>query len=138
MVQARVSISPVVLISISLPADTLTYATKGIRITAWGTTANNVNAKTVVLNFGSQAVLTFALTVSQVNTWRIVGEVFSTGTDAQDYVAQLVQGGTVTALDVESGTATQDDGAAITIKCTGAATADNDIVQEGLLVEVLN
>lgn len=109
----------------------------GLRITAWGITANNANAKTLKMYFGSQVILTFAFTTSQANTWRAVAEVFSTGTDAQDYVAQLTQAGTASGSDVESGTATQDDGAAITIKCTGEATADNDIVQQGMLVELL-
>lgn len=125
------------LITATVIKDTLYKAGKGVRITAWGSTANNANAKTLKLYFGTAVILTNALTTSQVNTWRMVAEVFSTGADAQDYVAQFLQSGTTSQIDIEVGTATQDDGAAITIKCTGEATATNDIVQEGLLVEIL-
>jgi hypothetical protein len=72
--------------------------------------------------------------------WRVTANVFSTGTDTQDWSSQLVTTGAagVALNDVENGTATQDDGAAITIKCTGEATSNNDIVQEGQLVEYFN
>jgi hypothetical protein len=126
------------LMTYSLPAGALSAAGKGVRITAWGTAANNADAKTLKLHFGSVAILTVSLTTSQACTWRIEAVVFSTGTDAQDYSAQLVQGGTATLVDVEGGSLTQDDGAAITIKCTGEATSNNDVVQEGLLVTFFN
>jgi hypothetical protein len=131
------------LITYSLPANSFRGAGKGVRITAWGTTANNSNPKTVNLYFGSQVILTTALTVSQVGTWRAQAVVFATGIDTQDWSSSLLQGGTATIIDVEGGTATQDDGAAVTIKATGTVTDgggginNNDIVQEGLLVEFL-
>ena len=126
------------LMTYAMPASALSAAGKGVQIVAWGTTANNANAKTVKLYFGTVAILTTVLTVSQVGVWRISAEVFSTGTDAQDYIAQLVQGGATTLMDVENGSLTQDDGATITIKCTGEATTTDDIKQEGLLVSFYN
>lgn len=128
--------------SLSLPASTLRAAGSGVRITAWGTTANNSNPKTVKLYFGS-AILTTALTVSQAGKWHIEALVFSTGTDTQDYVSKLNEYGTATQTDMENGALTEDDGAAVVIKCTGTVTDgggginNNDIVQEGLLVEAL-
>lgn len=128
------------LITYSLPADAMSVAGKGVRITAWGTFPNNADTKTLKIYFGSQVILTYAFTVSIDGAWRAVAEVFSTGTDTQDYVAQLnvFETTPASAIDIETGTATQDDGAAITIKCTGEATSDNDIVQLGQLVEFLN
>jgi hypothetical protein len=132
------------LMTYSLPLNSMNAATKGVRITAWGTTANNSNPKTVILYFGTAAILTTALTVSQAGVWRINAEVLSTGTDIQQYVTQLVQGGTTTLVDAEQGTAAQDDGAAITIKCTGTVTDgggginNDDIVQEGIIVEFMS
>ena len=127
------------LITYVLPANSLPAYGTGVHITAWGTTANNANAKTLTLNFGSATILTNSLTVSIAGVWRIEADVISTGVDAQDYVSQLVTTGTagVALNDIEVGVATQDDGAAITIKCTGAATSDNDIVQEGLIVTII-
>jgi hypothetical protein len=130
------------LISLTAPPNLLNTNGNGIRIIAWGTTANNSNTKQVKLYCGS-AILTTALTVSQAGKWRIEAMVFRTGTDAQDYVATLNEYGTTAQTDMENGTLTEDDGAAITVKCTGTVVDggggvnNNDIVQEGMLIEVL-
>lgn len=125
------------LMTYSLPTNSLSAAGKGVRITAWGTTANNANAKTVTMNFGTTVISSTALTISIAGHWRIVADVFSTGTDAQAW-GSSVTGGATSLADAETGTSTQDDGAAITIKCTGAATADNDISQKFLMVEFIS
>lgn len=128
----------------ALPANALSANGRGVKITAWGITANNSNTKTVKLYFGSLAIITTALTVSQAGVWRIEATVVRTGVDAQDYSAQLVQGGTTTLVDVEAGTHTQDDGAIINIKCTGTVVDggggvnNDDIVQQGMTVVFLS
>lgn len=127
------------LITYSLPANSLSGNGKGVHITAWGTTANNANAKTLKLYFGA-VMLTNSLTVNLAGVWRIEADVFRTGSNAQDYVSQLVTTGAagVALNDIEVGSLTQTDSGAITIKCTGEATSDNDIVQEGLFVKFIN
>lgn len=131
------------LITYSLPATTLYQAGKGVRITAWGTTANNSNPKTIKMYFGSTVILTTALTISQVGVWRAVAEVYSTGSSAQTYISDLNQGGATTIVDAEQGTASETDTAAIVIKCTGTVTDgggginDSDLIQKGLLVELI-
>lgn len=125
------------LITYTLPANTLSAAGIGIRITAWGTGANNAATKTLKTYFGSTVVATDSLTASQVDNWKVVATVWSTGTDTQDYESEFLQSGTVSQIILEEGTAAEDDGATITIKCTGEATSDNDIVQKGLTVELL-
>lgn len=127
------------LITATLPATTLYKAGKGVRITAYGTTANNANAKTLKCYFGSQLIFTNALTASIAGVWSYDGMVWATGTDTQDWYSRLITTGAagVAANDIESGTATQDDGADVTIKCTGEATSNNDIVMEMLSVEAL-
>lgn len=125
------------LISYSVPANTLYTNGKTIRVTAWGTTANNANAKTLTLNVGSQAVVSTGLTTNLAGMWRIEALIVRTGASTQDIVASTTQGATVI-FDQELTAGTQTDTSAITIKCTGAATTNDDIVQEGLLVELLN
>ena len=125
------------LITYSLPANALSAATKGVRITAWGTTANNANAKTLTLNFGAATLLTNSLQASIAGVWKIVAEVFKTGASTQDAMASLIASGT-NDNDLEFSTPTETDTGAIVIKCTGAATDDNDIVQQGLLVEFIH
>ena len=124
------------LITYDLPANTLNTNGAGVRITAWGTVANNANGKTLKVYFGATVILTDGITAGAATRWYVTGLVFRTAVDAQDYVTYGNDQGATTP-DINVGTATEDDGAAITIKCTGEATSDNDIVQEGLLVEVL-
>lgn len=125
------------LMTMDVPAITLgTSQIKGLRIIAWGTTANNANAKTVTLNWGSQVIMTQALTASIAGTWRIEAYVLHTGTNTQDVFAELLQ--LATLVQKQTLTAgTQTTTSTITIKCTAAATADNDIVQDGLIVEIM-
>jgi hypothetical protein len=116
---------------------------RAVRVKAWGTTANNANPKTVKLVANTSTLLTTALTVSQVGVWEIEAVIHATGDNAQKYYAKLLQGGTTTLVDVENGTLTLTDSAAITYKCTGTVTDgggginNDDIVQEGMTVEFL-
>lgn len=124
------------LITYSLPARSMQEAGDWVKIKAWGTTANNANAKTLTLAFGSQTILTTALTTNQASQWEINAVVIATAGSAQDWHSSLSEIGTANQFDMETGTATVTSTAAITIKCTGNATATNDIVQEGLTVEL--
>lgn len=128
------------LMTYTLPAGLLATAKRGVKITAWGTFANNANVKRLKLYFGAVPILDTLFEVGFAGVWRVAAEVVSTGTDAQEAVAQLVTiasaGSPVSALnDLEVSNPNQDDGAAITIKCTGSATSNDDIRQRGMLVE---
>lgn len=125
------------LISYSLPASTLFQNGAGVRITAWGTAANVAGTKTLKTYFGTQVIATDSLTASQVDNWKVVATVWRTGLSAQEYESEFLQSGTITQTILERGTSTQDQSTALTIKCTGEATNDDDIVQNGLLVEFL-
>jgi hypothetical protein len=125
------------LITYTLPANALSANGKGVRITAWGTTANNANAKTVTLAFGGQTIMTQALTISIAGTWRIEAVVVKNGANTQDIWAELLQLATI--VHKQTITAgTQTDTSDIVIKCTGAATSNNDIVEEGLAIAFWN
>ena len=126
------------LMTYALPANSMSANGKGIRITAWGTAANNANAKTVTVVFGGTTLLSTALTASQVDVWWAEAVVIRTSATAQEAFAELTQGGTVTLSDVEQSTPAETLSGAVTIKCTGTATSDNDIVQEGMVIEFLN
>jgi len=125
------------LITYSLPANALYKTASAVRIKAWGTTDNNANAKTLKLYFGTTVVLTYSLTANQAGLWEIEAIVGKTGSNTQDYHSRLLEVPN-DQVDIEQGTAAETDTAAITIKCTGEATANGDIVQNGMLVEILN
>lgn len=125
------------LMTYAVAANTLSANTLGLRVTAWGSAANNANAKTVKLYFGATAIASQALTISQAGTWCIIAEIMRTGVGGQTAIARLLQGGTVTITDIEATTPAADETGAITVKCTGTATSDNDVTQKGLIVEAL-
>lgn len=130
---ASATAGPNDLITATLPADSLIAASRGLRITAGGTTTNNADAKTLTLNFGSQEVLTQAMTVNEANTWEIEAIVLRTGASTQDVFAKVTQ---LTGTALRKGTftaGTQTETGAIIIKCT----ATEEITQEFLLVEAL-
>jgi hypothetical protein len=120
------------LMTYSLSANQL-QAGSCVRISAWGTIANNANSKTLKLYFGS-VVLTASLPTSVAETWRVEAVIIASDANAQSYSASII---TATSQDAESGTLTETDTDAIEIKCTGEATSTNDITQNGLSVEYL-
>lgn len=118
----------------SVPAATLFANGHTIVVDAYGSCANNANAKTLKLYFGATALINQVMTAGQASRWHIRAEITRTGASTQDWVVHITQAGTTTIHDVQVGTAAITDTAAITIKCTGTAVADNDIVQEFLRV----
>lgn len=125
------------LITYSLPASTLTTTGMGVRVTGWGTTANNADTKTLKFYFGS-AVGSSALTASIAGRWWAQANVFRTGSSTQDAIVALT-GGATSLADADFAALTETDTSAITIKFTGQASAANanDIIQEGMMVELL-
>jgi len=122
------------LISVSLAAGFFSKDGDGAKITAWGVKANNANAKTVKLHFGSGDLGGLALQASELGAWKLEAYVFRTAEDVQKGTLSIYDGptdGSLVATIVE----TETDASAIVVKCTGTATADDDIEQEGLLVE---
>ena len=131
------------LMTYPMPTDSFSAAGKGVWIRMSGTIANTAETKTIKAYFGTEVVLTYAFTVNIAAEWRIDIEVTSTGTDTQDYTAELRTVGTagVALIDIESGTLTQNDGAAITIKATadvGAPSTNDGIVQNYMRVQFNN
>tara|TARA_R110000744_G_scaffold97508_1_gene188406 strand:- start:371 stop:928 length:558 start_codon:yes stop_codon:yes gene_type:complete len=126
-----------VLMSYVLDSNKLYKNAGGLRITAWGTGANNANSKALKIYFGSQLLGSFALTASQANNWKITALIIRTAVSKQDWIHDFLQTGTANQLSLLVGESTQDETTALTIKCTGEAVANNDITQEGLLIEFL-
>ncbi len=127
-----------VLMTYSLPLNALSANAKGLRVTVYGTIANNANAKTVKVYFGTTAVYTDSMTVNQAYNWTGQYTAIRTGTDTQDvFGTGFVENIAMTVAPYYA-TDTQDDGAAIVIKCTGEGVASNDIIQQGMLVEYIN
>ena len=123
----------------SLPAAMLTETGAGVRILAWGTTANNADAKTIKLYFGTDEILSLSATVSEAGMWMIGAHVVRTGAATQLAVASGTCGpadSTITATSSDTSSPTQTLANAVTIKCTGEATTNDDIEQLGMVVRL--
>lgn len=121
------------LMSFALPANNLNANLRTIKVRCWGTTANNANAKTLKLHFGSAVVLTKSLTVSVAGVWYLEATIGRISSGNQRAVAALLEHGETP--HVEQSAPTQTDTSAITIKVTGEGVADNDIQQAGMEIE---
>lgn len=122
-----------------VPASTLATTNDCVWFEAFGTLANNANAKEIKVRFGSsgttQIMATGALPTSEAVSWRIKGRIFRTGAATQTAFAEITTSsgtypasvGVTTALD-------QTLSNAISVRVTGEATSDNDIVCNGLTV----
>ena len=126
------------LMTYTLPANSLVASGRGVRVKAWGTLADNVNAKTLKLHFGSVAILTKAVAISSLGPWALEAVILRASLSSQRCMAQLLEiGGPSVVLDLETSSPTQTETGAIVIKCTGTATDNNDIIQAGMLIEFL-
>lgn len=124
------------LITYTMPANALGTNGDFVKIRAWGTTANNANAKVVKLYFGT-TFITLTLTASQNDTWIIDATIVRVASNGQEAIGSISDwnAGTPQFKNFQNGSLAQDLTAAVVIKCTGEATDNNDIVQEGLVVE---
>ena len=128
------------LMSYGIPANSLSASGKIIRVTAWGTGASNINVKTVKTYINVGTINSATLLASATGVWKSTTIISCTGTDTQSYFSEFTRlSATSTDVSVRTqGTGTVDDGATITIKFTGEATATDDITQNGMIVEFMN
>lgn len=127
------------LISYTLPANSLSANGKGVRIKCVGSGANNANTKTIRLVVGSTNISTNSLLVNNAQNWTYEVFLIRTGSNTQTYWYEFERpsGTSLGVISKSIGTLTETDGSTITIKCTGTATADDDIIQEGLFIEYI-
>jgi hypothetical protein len=131
-----------VLMTYSLPANSLTVNARGVEIHAWGITTNNADTKTLKCYFGSTAIMTQALTASIAGVWDVRATVLRTGATGQEAIATLDSQGAAGAamVTVINTQPAETLTGAVTIQCTGQANAAtaNDIKQNGMTVMYIN
>ncbi len=122
--------------ALALAASFMLSTGMGVKIRAWGTTANNANAKDVKLYFGSTVILDVTLTISVAGKWVLEGIVQNVGASSQRYSA-IGHDADNTKPTIADSTCTETDTASITVKVTATATTNNDVICNGLRVEQL-
>jgi hypothetical protein len=123
------------LLSYTLPANTLAVNGRGVRITAWGTTAANANSKTFRIYFGAAAVALQGGTGSGL-PWLGSATVLRASATTQVSSGQAVYNGALSRID--AGGPTETLSGTVLIKVTGQTpTAAGDLTNTGLLVEAI-
>jgi hypothetical protein len=129
-----------VLATYTLPANTLSANGKGVRITAWGTTAANGNAKTTRIRFGGIGGTIVATVAGSSSGSAVVLScvIARTGAATQTSVSltQLMASST---NSVTVAAPTQTLSGTVDIVVTGTtATSAGDLTFVGMIVEALN
>ena len=127
------------LMTYTLPASTLGVDGMGVRITAWGYTANNANAKTLGLYFGATAFSSATLTTGTAGRWVMTAVLIRSGATTQlGFPLMVTHDATSKTLGPGvPGAVAETLSGAVVIKMTGTATANDDIVQSLMLVELI-
>jgi len=130
-----------VLDSTNIDANTLDQNNRGVRITAWGTTAANANSKTVKIRFGSTTlngtVICTGTTTTASESWYVEAEVYRDGSSTQRSVSKGQIGTTNLAVLIDT-TLAETDTAQILVEVTGTTpTASGDMTITGFKLEFL-
>lgn len=114
------------------------FATDGdvLEIVAWGAFAANSNNKQVKLDFGSVTICDSGAAAFSGSDWVIRATIIRTGSDTQTATAQFLSDDALASTAVSTTLLSGITSTTATIKCTGEATSDNDIVQRGMVVKV--
>jgi parallel beta-helix repeat protein len=115
------------LVNQSIAANTLTVNGETITLTAAGITANNANAKTLRVYFGTTTIGTFNLTISQISDWQIEVRIIRRGASAQRATVFFTQGGTTKQSDFDFTDPAETETSAIALRVTGQGTTSNDV-----------
>lgn len=122
------------MITYSLEKNTLKNVGDTIEIVAYGTTAANGNNKTIKLVIGTTTLFTTGAVAFNNKDWCIKSVLTRTGTTSQRAITTFQGDFSLITNTATYVTGTEDFRTALTIKCTGTATSDNDISQKGLII----
>jgi hypothetical protein len=129
------------LITYTMPANTMRYDGDYLEIEAWGVFAANANNKTVTLNFGGQIIYTTAANIANSGTWSLKGKIIRISPTSQEILVEMLSNNADLQNDTDypafRSAGTQDLTTKLIIKCTGAGTADNDIIQKVLVTKLI-
>lgn len=122
------------LITYTLQKNSMQNTGDVLEITAYGSQAANANNKTIKLLLGTTELFTTGAVASSAKDWCIKATITRTAAATQKSIATFL-GDTVLVTQISDYVSgTEDFTTALTIKCTGEATANDDIIQQGLTI----
>ena len=120
------------LMSYAVPANTLDTNGDSLEVIAWGDHAANVNTKLIKIRFGA-AMLAVASGAPNGGVWFCHFLITRTGATAQLAISFFIRSADA-ATSTVSGAPAETLSGAVTLKFTGEATANDDLVQKGMIV----
>jgi hypothetical protein len=128
--------------SYTLPANVLDHDGALLRVTAWGVFAASATAKQVLGYFDGTAAIDSGSVGFNDWAWKVIMLIARTGASTQDIDARFHTDKTTGLLDSQAvgkfSTDAADETGTIVIKIAGNGTNANDIIQHGMMVEILN
>lgn len=124
------------LITYNLPAKSLTQSINNIEIIAFGTFAANANLKRLKLYFGSTVVFDTTALAFNNRSWSLKSNIIRLNDLSESVITDFSCDTTLLPRNSNSLLTTEDLSSNIIIKCTGEAIANNDIVQNGLIIRM--
>jgi hypothetical protein len=125
------------LMSYPIQANTLNYDGKALRITAWGDYGANGNSKIMRGYFAGTGVVLMNGAPNAQN-WKAEMMIVRTGASAQVLSGwSFIRGAGADVFTPAQVTPAGDTTTTLTAKFTGDATSNNDVRQQGMMVEVL-
>ena len=119
------------LMTASIPANQMIVVGDTLDFSFSGSFAANANSKQVKAYFGTSQIAASGANTTNGGSWQVFGKVIMISTTTQEIQATIVftdAAGTTTSKTQRTA-GTQTLTAAVTMKCTGEAVADNDITQ---------
>lgn len=124
------------LITYSLAKNTMGKTNDRLVIKAFGTFAANGNNKTIKLYLGSTQLFSTGAIAANAKDWCIESEIIRTGSATQEVITNCYTDTSLVGTITDYISGTEDFTTALTIKCTGEATSDDDIIQKGLTINL--
>lgn len=105
-------------------------------IKAWGTFAANGDAKEIKLYFGNTVIYDTGSHAANAGTWSFNATVVRTDMAAEQAITSFASSNATTPSSTSFVTATESLASTVTIMVTGKGTSNNDVVENGLLINV--
>lgn len=124
------------LISYNIQPNVLALNGYNIEVEAWGTFAANANNKQLRLYFGAALLYDTGIIAVNDGVWWIKSIITRTGAATEQAITSIICSNPSIVTSVSYVVPTETLSAIITLRCTGEAPTDGDIIQKGLLVKL--
>lgn len=124
------------LITYAVAGNTLDTNAQYIHYIMGGTFASSINSKRIRVKLGSTTLFdTGALAITAAGDWHVEGYIIRTGSATQRCVVEFASNEAAMLATADYVDATEDLTTSLTLKATGEATDNDDIIQKLLVVE---